>query len=510
MKAWIPVVVAALLVVPAAAQDKGKKDDKKKDDKKAAAPAAKATPEDLIKQADAKTAAGDVDGAIDLLRQAAAADTTGQAALHLGRALEGKFDLDLAMDEYQSAAAKLQGPAKGEALGRLSVLQATRGMAAEAAASAQAAAAADPEGVWPTIASSRLLAREGKADEAIALAQKAAASGGIAAATALAFAQEGKGDLAGAEVTYRAALAKEPESVSAAIGLARVLRKTNRAEEALPLLQKAIERAPGAIAAYKESALSKLALGRSQEALGDASIAAAMAEKDPEAQALALEVKSAIALDAIRQGQVDLAIQDLTALRDQSPSSAAVRVGLAKAFIAKRQPDLAIPELQKAVELDPKMAEAQYQLGYVQHVMKNNPAAAVPAYEGAVALEPGNTTYRTNLGAALVATKQIDRAVEELTKVTASPGYNKPDAWIYLGQAYVSAKKYKEAIPPLEKAAQIAPNSDQAYAYLGWAYFGLKDAENFKKSAGKARTLGYKEPTLLQYLGRVEAGEAIK
>jgi tetratricopeptide (TPR) repeat protein len=508
MKAWIPVVAAALLAVPAAAQDK--KGDKKKDDKKAAAPAAKATPEDLMKQAEAKVAAGDVDGGIDLLKQAAAGDATGQAQLRLGRVLEGKFDLDLAMDEYQAAAGKLQGPAKGEALARLSVLQDTRGMAAEASASAQAATAADPEGVWPTIAASRQLAREGKADEAIAAAQKTVATGGTAAAVALAYAQETKGDLAAAEATCREALTKEPGSVAASIGLARVLRKTNRAQEALPLLQKALETAPGAIAAYKESALSKIALGRTQEALGDASTAAAMAEKDPEAQALALEVKSAMALDAVKQGQVDLAIQELTALRDQNPSSAAVRLGLAKAFVAKRQPDAAIPELQKAVELDAKSAEAQYQLGYVQHVMKNNPAAAVPAYEKAVALEPGNTTYRTNLGAALIGAKQIDRGVEELNKVTATAGYDRAEAYIYLGQAYVSAKKYKEAIPPLDKAVSIAPNSDQAYAYLGWAYFGLKDADNFKKAAGKAKSLGHKEPTLLQYLGRVEAGEAIK
>ena len=49
-----------------------------------------------------------------------------------------------------------------------------------------------------------------------------------------------------------------------------------------------------------------------------------------------------------------------------------------------------------------------------------------------------------------------------------------------------------------------------AYAFLGWAYFGLKDADNFKKAAGKARSLGHKEPTLLQYLTRIEAGEPIK
>ena len=48
------------------------------------------------------------------------------------------------------------------------------------------------------------------------------------------------------------------------------------------------------------------------------------------------------------------------------------------------------------------------------------------------------------------------------------------------------------------------------WATLGWAHFGLKDAANFKKAAGKAKSLGYNEPTLLEYLGRVEGGEDIK
>jgi len=235
-----------------------------------------------------------------------------------------------------------------------------------------------------------------------------------------------------------------------------------------------------------------------------------MAEKDADAQSLALEVKVAKALEAVRQRQIDNAIRDLTALRDQNPEAGTVRVGLAKAFVAKRQADAALTELAKAIELDPKLAEAHFQVGFVQHVMKNDTAAAVAAYDKAVALEPGDAAYRTNLGAALVGAKQFDRALAELNKVTALPGYDRPDAWIYIGQAHVGAKRYKDAIPPLEKATSIAPENDQAYAFLAWAYFGLKDVANFKKAAGKAKSLGHKEPTLLQYLGRVEAGEPIK
>ena len=56
----------------------------------------------------------------------------------------------------------------------------------------------------------------------------------------------------------------------------------------------------------------------------------------------------------------------------------------------------------------------------------------------------------------------------------------------------------------------VAPKSDHAYATLGWCYFGLKDAADFKEHAGKARTLGWTDAQLLDRLKRVEAGEAIK
>lgn len=469
-----------------------------------------ATPEDLMQQADAKSAAGDVDGALELLRRAAAmAGASGEPSLRLGRLLESRYELDSAIDAYKTAADKLAGSAKGEALGRLAAAQEMRG-SAEAAATAAAAAAADPEGVWTKLALARARARAGKGEEALALASEAAAKGGGAAAIcARGFANEAKGDLAAAERDYREALGAPEAKVAAGIGLARVLRKSGRPAEAEPILAKTLEAAPGAVDAYKEAARVKIALKRPDEAMGDAATAAALAEDDPEAQRLAKEVAVAKALSSVAAGQIDDAIRDLTMLRDQNPDFADARVGLAKAYIAKRQVDAALAELQKAVEVSPGDAEAQYQLGYVSHVLKGNAAAAVGPYEKAVAAEPGNAVYRTSLGAALTATGQYDRAVAELQKVTeAAP--ERPDAWIYLGQAYLNAKRYKDALAPLVKATQLAPQSDSAWAYLGWTYFGLKDAANFKMAAGKAKALGHKEPTLLQYLQRIEAGEPIK
>jgi len=498
--AWL----LALLVAAPAAADKPEKPQKPAAGAKSAVSA-----DDLVKQADEKAAAGDKEGAKALLQQAAALPTAGgEVSLKLGTLLQSTNDLDGAMDAYKAAGAKLTGPAKGEALGRLALLQETRGIG-EFAATADAAAAADKDGPFPSAALARVRAREGKADEALALAQKAASAGPDGQA-ALGRAQEAKGSLAEAEATYKAAGGADGSNIAATVGYARVLRRTGRAAEALPLLEKVIAAAPGAVEAYKESARAKIAVGRGADALGDASTAAAMAENDPDALRVQQEATVAKALAYVAQNQPDLAIQDLTELRDKNPDLALARVGLGRAYAAKRQPDQAIAELTKAVELDPASAEAQYQLGYVQLILKRNAAAAVGPLEKAVAAEPGNLDYRTQLGAALAASNQPDRAVEELTKVTAAPGYKKADAWLYLGQAQVNAKKYKDAIASLDKAAAIAPDNMQVETFLAWSYFGLKDSKNFLEHGKKAVSLGQKEANLVGYLTRIEKGEPIK
>jgi tetratricopeptide (TPR) repeat protein len=495
------MVLALAFAAPLAAQ--------KPAQQKQPAASGPASPEELARQAEQKAAAGDVEGALELLRKAAAMPAaTGDVSLKLGRLLESRLELDAAIAAFQAAADKLSGPQKGEALGRMSVAQEVRGMA-QSAQSADAALQADPAGAWPLVAAARARARQGKGDEAVAMVEKAQAAGSAAQA-ALGYAQEARSDLGAAEAAYRTALAAEPGGAIATVGLARVLRKTKRGAEAEPLLTALTAKMPGAVEAYKELARTKLALGRPDDAVSDAAIAAAMSEGDLDAQRLNLEVTVAKSMALVASGQGDLAIQDLQAARDKNPDAGFVRLGLAKALIARRQADLALVELKKAVELEPQNAEAQHQLGYVNHVMKGNAAAAVGPYEKAVAADGANAEYRTSLGAALNGTKQYDRAVEELQKVIQTPGYSKADAWIYLGEAQLQLKRYKEAVTTLEKGAELAPQNVQAAAYLAWAYFGLKDAANFKKHGARARTLGYKEPTLLDYLTKIEGGQAIK
>jgi tetratricopeptide (TPR) repeat protein len=516
MRAWVWFLVLALAISGAEAAEKKDKGGK---DKAVLKAEPKLPPGDLaVQQAEERLRAGQHKEALTALRQATQVEgMTGEPFLRLAALIENSQEVDTAAANYKIAAERLSGAAKAEALARLSLLQDTLGAPDEARASAQAAQGVDPEGAWPATALAHLRAREGKADEALALAQKAVAAGGPPAAkAALGFAQETGGNLAAAETAYREALAQEPDRAATTVGLARVLRKTGRAAEADQLITRALDQTPWLVEAYKESVEIKVALGQFMAALEQATTAATLNENDKEAQRLVDEVKVARALDYVKNGQPDLAIEDLVKLRDEKPRAASVRIGLAKAYIAKRQLDLAQAELTKAIEIDTNAAEAHFQLGILLHEGKNAAAAALPEYEKAVTLAPQDIDYRIRLGNLLSGQKQSERAITELRTVVEGKGASRADAWTYLGGAYLQAGRYDDAIGALAKAFELLPDVPANRAarglaadYISWAYLNKADKESFIKYGSLARDLGYKErdPELMKRLAAIERGE---
>jgi tetratricopeptide (TPR) repeat protein len=498
------LVLAVLLALPAAAADKAK----------GKPPAKGVDPtEAALAKVDERVQAGDVDGAIGVLKQATEKDGAPAVLfLRLARLYDDKLEAELAIEILRALAAKESGAVKGEAAGRQAVIEGAWGTG-DPVAAAEAAFLADPEGVWPTIALASVRARQGKGDEGLALAQKAlAADGGAAAQAALGLAQEARADNGAAENAFRSALSAQQKNLTAQLGLARILRKTGRASEAADVLKAIIDAAPAALPAYKESVLVKITLNQAERALEDAQIAGALAPEDTEAQGLIQKAQVAKALTLLRQNQPDLALEDLTQLSQQSPSSADVRIGLGRTYLAKRQADQALVELRKAIELDPRSAEASYYAGQALHVFKGDAVGAVAFYEKAVALDPTSTEYRIQLGAALTDPKvaQLDRAVSELTTAAAGGGAQRADCWIYLGGAHLAAKRYTEAVAALEKGLALAPDEVMGNAYMAWAYLGLKDAAKFKAQGARARSLGYKDPTFLKNLADVEKGLKIR
>jgi tetratricopeptide (TPR) repeat protein len=520
-RAWLAV---GLVVIPVALSAADKKSKGKDKDKSApAAPVVTLTPgEEAVKKAQEKIALGQTEPAKRILETATQVEgMTGEPFLLYAQLLEPTTEWERAAGAYKTASERLSGPAKAEALARLSILQDVNGIG-EAAASAEAAVAADPEGAWPAVALARQRVHQKRADEALTLAQKALAAAqaaGVAPAaqTAVGLAQEAHGDLPAAEAAYRAALAADADSISANLCLARVLRLTNRVAEAAPILKALQDRTPWLAAVYGENVRVKLALGQYVQALEDATTASYLPGADEAAATqLVNEVKIARAVDDVRNGRANLAIDDLKQLREEQPRSVEVRVGLAKAYVENREIDAAVAELNKTIEMAPDSAEAYFQLGLIQQDVKKNSAAALTAYQKASALDPQNVSYCIRLGNLLAAQGQAAQAVAELTKVVEGPGANNGEAWTYLIGAHLSAQKYKDAATTGEKALAIIGEAPEARplralacGYLGWAYLNLGDADNFKKYGAMARDLGYDNKDFLDRLRRVEGGEAL-
>ena len=149
------------------------------------------------------------------------------------------------------------------------------------------------------------------------------------------------------------------------------------------------------------------------------------------------------ALAYVAQNQAALAIQDLIVLRDAHPD---LRHCPRRAWAAPTRPVAAGRSGDRRAATRRwswirRSAEAQdrRRLRPADAQGRSRPRPAAPTRRRSPP-QPAIPNTATQLGAALAAANLSDRAVAELTKVTSTPGYEKADGWIYLGQSQLDAK----------------------------------------------------------------------
>jgi len=144
-------------------------------------------------------------------------------------------------------------------------------------------------------------------------------------------------------------------------------------------------------------------------------------------------------------------------------------------FQLSQDADLALKELQRALELDPKHQPAMVQMAF-EYLKRGQYTDALPLAERAVQLEPKMYPARNVLGRVLLELDQIDRSIKELEEgVRLAP--NIPEMHFALARAYTRAgrkpdadrerelfKKLQEKYRPQVDAAKtgIAPTTDTA------------------------------------------------
>lgn len=127
----------------------------------------------------------------------------------------------------------------------------------------------------------------------------------------------------------------------------------------------------------------------------------------------------------------------------------------AEMYLREKRPDLAIPQLQDVVRLDPENVEAQANLG-VLLFFRGQYAQAVPALRTALRLHPGLTRIQALLGMSEEQTGELPAAQKNLEAAFAA--LKEPKIQMQVGLALVHVYRVTDH---LEKAAQVISTLQQ-------------------------------------------------
>jgi len=160
-----------------------------------------------------------------------------------------------------------------------------------------------------------------------------------------------------------------------------------------------------------------------------------------------------------------------TALLDKlekQPLPAETLVLIAQAWSQMGNYPRTVETCHKALQLDPKLAQAHFIAGMAQ-ILAGHPPEAVSEFKSQLELDPDNNDAQYHLAFALLQLSHSDEAVALLRRVlTRDP--NHAQANYELGRELLNEGKKEEAIRYLEVAAQLNPKLDAVHYQLQSAY----------------------------------------
>jgi Flp pilus assembly protein TadD len=169
----------------------------------------------------------------------------------------------------------------------------------------------------------------------------------------------------------------------------------------------------------------------------------------------------------------------------------------AQAAIDKNDFAAAIPPLQKFIAEKPDVAFAHFQLAYAYTAL-NRPDDAQPEYEKCIALDPKMAEAQLNLGMLLL-NRDAKAAIAPLQKAVALlPSQSRPR--FLLGLAQERSGDLKGAAESFEGASRLDPKDTECLIHLGGIYLKTNRPADAEAKFRAALTLEPKSPGALQGL----------
>lgn len=309
------------------------------------------------------------------------------------------------------------------------------------------------------------------------------------------------GDYALAEKHNREIMHWRPRLAEAKVNLGLSLFLQKKYEEAIQAFAEGLRLKPDMANAWLFTGICQFNLNRPREAL---TALAKFTDKSPHD----LQGQYFTGLARLSLGQYPPAAEALLAARAIDPRNIDVLYHLAQCYLGQaRQNPSEINSLSRLYEdvvkdmvaLDPQSFRiAQLRAGYFEATGK--PAEAIEALETLLRHDPKARGLHYTLGCLYTESRRYDKALEQFDQeMHLDAPY--PRTYFQLGHVYVALEKPAQALPLLQKAIRVEPESaGLVWVDIGRAYRSMHDARNASVSFEKAIELGERNASVYYQL----------
>jgi tetratricopeptide (TPR) repeat protein len=241
-----------------------------------------------------------------------------------------------------------------------------------------------------------------------------------------------------------------------------------------------------ALAADPENTSIRRMLGLAWFHVENYAKAAELLERDP-ARESEPSLQFAYALALIRSERAEEAQPIFDRLLAQHGNNAELQVVLGQAHAHQGDYPAAVEALQRALQLNPKVREANTTLGII-YLKQGRLPEAREALRTELAAHPDDARARQTLATVLDLEGEFDQAIDVLRPVVrARPEF--ADARYLLGKVLLAKGLAAEAVDQLQAAVRLAPEDANAYYQLGQAYQKLGQPELAEQQFTRFRQL---------------------
>src|SRR5215467_6311176 len=174
----------------------------------------------------------------------------------------------------------------------------------------------------------------------------------------------------------------------------------------------------------------------------------------------------------------------------------------ATSYFEKGQYHEALIEYRNVAQIDPKDADAHYQLGltYLKLGSLTNLQQAFAELSRTVELDKTNQDAQLKLGELYLLGNEPTKAREQADIVLVSAPQS-TEGLILRGRSLINEKRYQEGIAELKKAIELDPETMPTYIDLARAYFAAKDPAAAEATLKQALKINPRSTEILLTLG---------